>query len=105
MLLVAVLPESVVTVPILLGRGEPGTFTAEQETCHRNRYGRACQWRGRFDGDDGIARRPVYLEGDPSGWHPGTTARLIWLPHRPGSVFYPGDLRPLLLVSACSWRR
>jgi hypothetical protein len=102
MLLVAVLPELGVTVRVTLGRGEPGIFTAEQRTCTHSRNGTSCEWRGRFAGNDGSAQQPVYLEGDPRGWQPGTTAEVIWMPDRPTSVFHPGDPRSMLLVLGLS---
>jgi hypothetical protein len=102
LMLVAVLPESSVTLQVLLGRGEVGIFTAEQQLCTHNRNGTHCEWRGRFDGNDGITRPDVYLEGDPPGWQPGTTAKVIWLHDRPASVFHPGDPRPMLLVLGLS---
>ena len=98
LMMVAVVAQSGTTVRVLLGRGVAGTFTAEQQFCSQSRNGTSCQWRGRFDGDDGMRRRPVHLEGGPRGWQPGTTARAIWLPDRPASVFHPGDPRPILLI-------
>jgi hypothetical protein len=102
MMLAAVVPDLAVTLRVALGRGDAGIFTAEQRLCSHNRNGTSCEWRGRLDGDDGIARQPVYLEGDPRGWQPGTTERVIWLPDRPKSVFHPGDPRPALLVLGLS---
>ena len=101
-LMVAVLAESGVTLRVILGRGVPGIFTAEQQHCSHSRNGASCEWRGRFDGDDGVVRQPVHLDGDPRGWRPGSTGKAIWLPDRPDSVFHAGDPRPMLLVLGLS---
>jgi hypothetical protein len=43
-------------VRVALGRGEPGTFTAERVYC-TNGKNRACNWQGDFIGADGRTRR------------------------------------------------
>ncbi len=103
LLLVAVLPQLGVTIRVALSDGESGTFTAVQRSCvSHGRNGQQCQWRGRFVADTGMSREPVYLEGDPRGWQPGTTVRATWLPDQPSTVYRHADPRPLLLVVGLS---
>lgn len=101
-MLVVMVPQAGLTLRVALGRGEAGVFTADYEACSQNRNGSSCEWSGRFDGDDGTAQHPVFLEGDPHGWHSGTTARMIWLSDQPDAVFFPRDPRPVLLVLGLS---
>lgn len=102
LMLVAVTPELGNTIRIAAGQGESGVFTAAEKSCTHGRSGTRCEWRGRFDGDDGSVRQPVYLEGDPRGWQSGTTAQVVWLDSRPSGVSLPHDPRPLLLVAGLS---
>lgn len=99
LLLVAVAPDLGFTARIAIARGELGDFTAQQQICTHSRNGTKCSWSGRFVDAHGADRYPVYLEGNPRGWQPGTTASVIWLADRPTAVFRVHDPRPLLLVA------